>query len=269
LEERIEYEYSLAFTTRFPAMTRNQRADALAPRKAPTQRRAAATVEAILEAAARILETQGLEGYTTNAVAERAGVSIGSLYQYFPNRDPLTAALIERETATLLEQAGEAAQGGSCAEVLAGLIEAAVAHQMRRPALARIVDFEEQRLPMGERNQRVADVLQRIIDDAPAVPDRQQAAQDVLAIAHGMIDAAGQCGETDAEDLRLRVEMAVRGYLVGMASGLCASSALIVPLPVLPATAPRSPVRRTSRRCEADIASACPASGPSHTGRAR
>jgi AcrR family transcriptional regulator len=208
-------------------MVRNQRPDALAPRKAPTQRRATATVEAILEAAARILETQGLEleGYTTNAVAERAGVSIGSLYQYFPNRDALTAALIERETATLLEQAREAAQGGSCAEVLTGLIEAAVAHQMRRPALARIVDFEEQRLPMGERNQRVADVLQQImvdallLDDAPAVPDRQQAAQDVLAIAHGMIDGAGQCGETDAVDLRRRVEVAVRGYLVGMASG--------------------------------------------------
>src|ERR1700689_4621044 len=172
-------------------MARNQRPDALAPRKAPTQRRATATVEAILEAAARILETQGLEGYTTKAVPERAGVSIGSLYQYFPNRDALTAALIERETATLLEQARESAQGGSCAEVLTGLIEAAVAHQMRRPALARIVDFEEQRLPMGERNQRVADVLQQImvdallLDDAPAVPDRQQAAQDVLAIAHG------------------------------------------------------------------------------------
>ena len=206
-------------------MVRNQRPDALAPRKAPTQRRATATVEAILEAAARILETQGLEGYTTNAVAERAGVSIGSLYQYFPNRDALTAALIERETATLLGQAREAAQGGTCAEVLAGLIEAAVAHQMRRPALARIVDFEEQRLPMGERNQRVTDVLQQImvdallLDDAPAVPDRQQAAQDVLAIAHGMIDGAGQGGETDAVDLRGRVEVAVRGYLVGMASG--------------------------------------------------
>jgi AcrR family transcriptional regulator len=207
-------------------MTRNQRPDTLAPRKAPTQRRATATVEAILEAAAHILETRGFEGYTTNAVAERAGVSIGSLYQYYPNRDALTAALIERETAMLLEQAREAAQGGSCAEVLAGLIEAAVAHQMRRPALARIVDFEEQRLPMGERNQRVVDVLQQILvdalqlDDAPAVRDRQQAAQDVLAIAHGMIDGAGQCGETDAVDLHQRVEVAVRGYLVGIVSGL-------------------------------------------------
>ena len=52
-----------------------------------------------MEAAARILEERGLEGYTTNAVAERAGFSIGSLYQYFPNKDAITIALIQRETA--------------------------------------------------------------------------------------------------------------------------------------------------------------------------
>jgi AcrR family transcriptional regulator len=222
VEERIEYEQALTFTTRFPVMTRTPRQPPLAPRKAPTQRRAAVTVEAILEAAARILETQGLEGYTTNAVAERAGVSIGSLYQYFPHRDALTAALIEQETAVLIARAREAARGATCAAVLCDLIDAAVAHQMRRPALARVIDFEERRLPMGERNERVADVLQQImiealqLPDAPAVAEREQAAQDVLALAHGMIDAAGERGETDAHGLRLRVEVAVRGYLVGM-----------------------------------------------------
>src|ERR1700678_736820 len=74
----------------------------LKPRKTPGQSRSAVTVAAIIEAAARILETKGFEGYNTNAVAERAGVSIGSLYQYFPNRDAITRALIERETAALL-----------------------------------------------------------------------------------------------------------------------------------------------------------------------
>lgn len=204
-------------------MPRPARQKPLAPRKAPTQRRAAATVEAIIEAAARILENQGLEGYTTNAVAEWAGVSIGSLYQYFPHRDALTAALIERETATLLVRAHEAARGETCAAVLRAVIEAAVEHQMRRPAPARVVDFEERRLPADERNERVAGVLQQImvdalqLPDAPAVPDREQAAQDVLALAHGMIDGAGERRETDAHNLQLRVEVAVRGYLVGMA----------------------------------------------------
>ena len=66
------------------------------PRKAPVQARSRATYEAILEAAARILEAEGLAGVTTNRVAERAGVSIGSLYQYFPAREAILAELVKR-----------------------------------------------------------------------------------------------------------------------------------------------------------------------------
>lgn len=66
-----------------------------APRKRPRQHRSKATVDSILEATARILIAQGFNGLTTNAVAEAAGVSIGSLYQYFPNKEALVAAMIE------------------------------------------------------------------------------------------------------------------------------------------------------------------------------
>ena len=64
------------------------------PRKAPRQARSLATVSAIVEAAARILEERGHEGFSTNAVAERAGVSVGSLYQYFPRKDAIYKRLI-------------------------------------------------------------------------------------------------------------------------------------------------------------------------------
>ena len=67
-----------------------------APRKRPTQRRARATVDAILLAAAHILKTEGGEHASTNRIAELAGVSIGSLYQYFPNKESVIAALRER-----------------------------------------------------------------------------------------------------------------------------------------------------------------------------
>jgi hypothetical protein len=103
------------------------------------------------------------------------------------------------------------------------LIGAAVEPQMRRPALARMIDFEERRLPVDEQNQRVAGILQQAIvdalqlDDAPRVADRELAAQDVLALAHGIIDAAGERGETDARGLLRRVRIAVAGYLVGIA----------------------------------------------------
>ncbi len=66
------------------------------PRKRPRQERAKATVDSILEATARVLVKQGFDGLNTNAVASAAGVSIGSLYQYFPNKEALVSALIER-----------------------------------------------------------------------------------------------------------------------------------------------------------------------------
>ncbi|HEY4179439.1 MAG TPA: TetR/AcrR family transcriptional regulator [Kofleriaceae bacterium] len=65
------------------------------PRKRPRQDRSKATVDAILAATAQVLISKGFDGLTTNAVAEAAGCSIGSLYQYFPNKEALVAALIE------------------------------------------------------------------------------------------------------------------------------------------------------------------------------
>lgn len=66
------------------------------PRKAPRQPRARATVDAIVLAAAHILKTEGFARATTNRIAKRAGVSIGSLYQYFPNKQAIFTALKAR-----------------------------------------------------------------------------------------------------------------------------------------------------------------------------
>jgi AcrR family transcriptional regulator len=70
------------------------------PRKSPSQERSRLTVERILEAAARIFHEQGYAGATTNDIADEAGLSIGSLYQYFPNKDALLAALTKRHITT-------------------------------------------------------------------------------------------------------------------------------------------------------------------------
>ena len=67
------------------------------PRKIPSQERAQATYQAILDAAAQFLTSRPDADFDTNAVAERAGVSIGSLYQYFPNKGAVLSALIERQ----------------------------------------------------------------------------------------------------------------------------------------------------------------------------
>jgi len=70
-----------------------------APRKKPRQRRSRETVEVVLEAAAQVFDREGLAA-TTNRIAERAGVSIGSLYQYFPNKHALLNALAQRHVQT-------------------------------------------------------------------------------------------------------------------------------------------------------------------------
>lgn len=67
-------------------------------RKSPRQSRSRDSVACLLEAAARILESEGEAGFTTNAVAQRAGVSIGTLYRYYPDKQAILLALAERET---------------------------------------------------------------------------------------------------------------------------------------------------------------------------
>jgi len=173
----------------------------------------------ILEAAARVLETRGLDGYTTNAVAEVAGVSVGSLYQYFPGKDALTAALIERETARFLDHIDDAMAIRDGREALDQLMAACVSHQLRRPGLARILDFEEQRLPLREQDeslgQRLTDLISQALVRLPVAPvePREVLAGDVLAMMRGIIDAAGERGETDPAGLQCRVARAVYGYL--------------------------------------------------------
>lgn len=67
-------------------------------RKAPRQQRSRASVDCVLEAVAQVLEASGEDGFNTNAVAERAGVSIGTLYRYFPDKQSILQALAVRET---------------------------------------------------------------------------------------------------------------------------------------------------------------------------
>ncbi|NEX64866.1 TetR/AcrR family transcriptional regulator [Noviherbaspirillum galbum] len=73
-------------------------------RRAPQQDRARAKVELMLEAATRLIDRDGLDALTTNRIAELAGVSIGSLYQYFPDKQSLLAALARRELNGVMQQ---------------------------------------------------------------------------------------------------------------------------------------------------------------------
>lgn len=73
------------------------------PRKRASQERSRATVDALIEATARILVRDGFDRASTNRIAQEAGVSVGSLYQYFPGKEALVAAVIERHNRDLIE----------------------------------------------------------------------------------------------------------------------------------------------------------------------
>ena len=191
----------------------------LQPRKSPSQSRSQKTVDYILEAAAHILEAQGFDGYTTNAIAERAGVSIGSLYQYFPGRDAVTVALIEQVTAGLIADVEAALTLPDAQVALRATILAAVRHQLRRPRLAHSLDFEERRLaaamPPSRSAQLIQRALARFLAETPGwqVDDPAAAAIDIIAVASALTDAAGRRGTIDPEALARRIEGATLGYL--------------------------------------------------------
>ena len=72
------------------------------PRKSALQQRSRATVDALVEATARVLVKDGFEKTSTNRIAEVAGVSVGSLYQYFPSKESLVAAVIDRHNEEIM-----------------------------------------------------------------------------------------------------------------------------------------------------------------------
>jgi AcrR family transcriptional regulator len=96
-------------------------------RKLPTQARSRARVEAILKAAGALLGEVGYDGVTTNLIAERAGVPVGSIYQFFETKDDIIAALVERFQARIHKLASEE-------------LDAACAAWDRQVFVARLVD---------------------------------------------------------------------------------------------------------------------------------
>jgi AcrR family transcriptional regulator len=108
-------------------------------RKEPRQERARATVEAILEAAAHILDRQGWARFTTNAVADAAGVSIGSLYQYFPNKLALVEAILRRHFDDVLGALRIADEPTSRGARIEGLISGMIAAHSVHPSLHRVL----------------------------------------------------------------------------------------------------------------------------------
>ncbi|MHC8391655.1 TetR/AcrR family transcriptional regulator [Pseudomonas sp. MDT2-39-1] len=147
------------------------------PRKIPSQARSRATVDAIIQAATYILTKVGWEGLTTNAIAERAGVNIGSLYQFFPNKEAVIAELQRRHAvatrADLLEALEVLPHQPSLRGALTLIVEMIVNEHRVAPAVHKAIHEELPRtvrhLPEDndQLRRQFSDVLKPFMSHVP------------------------------------------------------------------------------------------------------
>ncbi len=171
-------------------------------RKAPRQARSRATIEIILESAAHILGERGWAATTTNAVAETAGVSIGSLYQYFPNKLALVEAVRRRhfdEVLAVLRAATDAATPR--ARRLAAFVDGMITVHRRFPATHRVLLEEAPRDAASEATHRRFEMEYRKGCDAfftanmrGNAADTEIAAQVLAAAVAGAVHDAARLG---------------------------------------------------------------------------
>lgn len=171
---------------------------ALKPRKTPSQERARATVDAILEAGAYILIKDGWEKFTTNSVAERAGVNIASLYQYFPNKEAIAAEMQRRHIAkgqnAFPEMIEKLRSQTDLRAALKILIDGAVAEHRVNPKLHKVFAEELPRASRrvhGERDEHLMAQLAEILEPyAIQVPDLDIALFLFRVVTHAAIHEA-------------------------------------------------------------------------------
>jgi AcrR family transcriptional regulator len=201
--------------------------DLLKPRKQPVQARSEATVSAIFEATFQVLLAVGYRKMTTTRVAERAGVSVGTLCQYFPNRRALVAAVIERhleQTASLVERDCRALAGASLDEMAGGLVEAIIKAKCRRIEISRamqepLVDIDGVTLVKSAANKAaafVAGILSSCRD--AAFDDVHRLAFLIVTSCRSLLQSAIVDGASPSDIAALRTHMRamVHGYLKEM-----------------------------------------------------
>ena len=191
---------------------------AFEPRKTPIQTRATVTVAAISEATIQILLKQGVNRLTTTRVAERAGVSVGTLYRSYPNKESLLFAVLAEHldsVAAAVEAACERARHQPLADMIKAVVEAFVDAKMQRidisvalyqfaadvggPALAKRV---------GQRSRRALNAMLQTASDMTSPPDKF-AVEMMFAAMAGTTRYVLEAGASPAMTRALRQHLVV------------------------------------------------------------
>jgi AcrR family transcriptional regulator len=161
-----------------------------AVRKLPRQARAQATVSAILEATVQLLERESLDAATMARIAEVAGVSVGSIYQYFPHRDAILNALQDREFERALSFIQATLADGmltqSPRETVIAVVRGMVQLYRSCPGLHRVLAIEGLRVAEADRvhafDRRVIEIVRHFLaaSSVPILPKSAEAAAFVV-----------------------------------------------------------------------------------------
>lgn len=196
----------------------------LKPRKTPRQARSAVTVEAIFAATIQVLLAEGVGRLTTTRVAERAGVSVGTMYQYFPHKQALLFAIVERQLESItcaMQAAAENLAGSNVAMVAEGLAVAWLDAKLADIVASRAIYGIAAEFDLGELMQRGMSRMIEVIGAAlAAAPDGRfanpsSAAFMVAALLGGSVRVVMEADPSEDSLDRLREELprACRAYL--------------------------------------------------------
>jgi len=196
--------------------------ESLKPRKRPVQARSEATVLVIHEASIQVLLSGGYRRFTTTRVAERAGVSVGTLYQYFPNRQALIRAVLERylaEMSASIQTDIQSLKGRSLDETATGMVDAFIAAKWRRLEVSRAMHEPLVEVGGAELVRASAAKGASFVADAlKSCPEMGRVDVEPLAVflvmaCTSMLQAAFVEYAADRETIRRHMHAMARGYL--------------------------------------------------------
>jgi AcrR family transcriptional regulator len=196
----------------------------LKPRKSPVQARSSASVEALREATIQVLLAVGKERLTTTRVAQRAGVSVGTLYQYFPNKSSLLQAALRHhldQVYSAVEQACASTRGAPLLQMADALVDAFLNAKMKRAETSRVLYLVSDDIGGAEiafaQSSRAANAISAMLESSPAKlnEDPRIVAATLIAAMSGVSRRIIENNPTSKTAAAMRRELGVmiRAYL--------------------------------------------------------